>query len=128
MQKLLDYLLHHWIDSYYLLIIKFDVSKAITHKVYLFDLLDWLKFASYDAGPGQIMLREQNFYDAFDSGDIPQEQSIKEKTSTLFQLFEEQLLSLITNRESRLARQRDLFEEFLDTEFVVNQSNMRFVP
>ncbi len=127
MQKLLNYLFQHLIDSYYLLIIKFNVSNDITHKAYLFDLLDWTEFITYDAGPGQIMLREQDFYDAFDSGHIPEEQSIQAKTRSLFALFEAQVRVLITNREARVEGQRDMLNEFLRTEFVVNQSNMRFV-
>ena len=55
MRKLLAYLFQHLIDCYYLLIIKFDVSQGITHKAYFFNLLDWLEFIAYDAGPGQIM-------------------------------------------------------------------------
>ena len=50
MQKLLDYILKRWIDSYYLLIIKFDVSAQPTHKAYLVDVLDWTEFIAYDAG------------------------------------------------------------------------------
>jgi hypothetical protein len=45
MQKLLDYLFRTWIDSYYLLIIKFDIVDGITHKSYLIDLLDWTDLA-----------------------------------------------------------------------------------
>ena len=127
MQKLLNYLFQYWIDSYYLLIVKFDVSETLTHKAYLFDLLDWLEFVAYDAGPGQIMLREQNFYDAIDSGYIPPKRSIQEKTTVLFNLFEEQLQALIVNRERRLNSQREFLEKFLDTRFTVDQSCMRFV-
>lgn len=43
MQKLLNYIFRQWIDSYYLLILKFDIS-ALTHVAYLIDLLDWLDF------------------------------------------------------------------------------------
>ena len=63
MQKLLDYILNRWIDSYYLLIVKFDISAGMSHKSYFIDMLDWLDFITYDAGPGQIMLREQDLYD-----------------------------------------------------------------
>jgi hypothetical protein len=56
MQKLLDYIFRRWIDSYYLLIVKFDLGNPIQHKTYLIDLLDWLDFVAFDAGTGQIML------------------------------------------------------------------------
>ena len=127
MQKLLDYLFSHWIDSYYLLIIKFDVSSDITHKAYLVDLLDWLEFVSYDAGPGQIMLREKDFYEAFDANRPPQKQAAKAKVEQLFGLFERQVRALISNRETRLGRQTDMLEAFLAADFFVDQSSMRFV-
>ncbi len=71
MQKLLNYIFKGWIDSYYLLIIKFDNTTAITHKAYLIDLLEWTEFITYNAGPGQIMLREEKFYAAVESGHVP---------------------------------------------------------
>ena len=128
MQKLLDYLFSGWIDSYHLLIIKFAISDDITHKSYLIDLLDWTDYITYDAGPGQIMLKEKDFYDAFDSGRIPRMRPVKEKVESLFQLFENQLRALIVNRQGRIDRQRSMFQEFLRNDFVVNQSNMRFIP
>lgn len=130
MQKLLDYLFSRWIDSYYLLIVKFDISKRseITHRTYFFDLLDWTDFITYDAGPGQIMLKEQDFYDAYDSGSAPPCRSIQEKVSRLFDLFEQRVEALFQNRRRRLRRQRKQLERFDDAHFSVDQSNMHFVP
>ena len=106
MEKLLNYLLRRWIDSYYLLIVKFDISKRseITHRTYFFDLLDWTDFVTYDAGPGQIMLKEQDFYDAHDSGSAPPGLSMHEKTACLFALFEQRVEALFKNRRMRLRR------------------------
>ena len=128
MQRLLDYLFRRWIDSYYLLIVKFSVDPAITHRVVLVDLLDWLEFVTYDAGPGQIMLREADFYRAHDEGYEPPSRTIVEKVETLFRMFETQLQVLFENRRRRLERQRRLLDEFPDTAFVVDQSAMRFLP
>lgn len=128
MQKLLDYVFRAWIDSYYLLIIKFDVATVITHKAYLVDLLDWTDFVTYDAGPGQIMLREREFYDAFESGHTSTEMPLAGKVETLFARFEEGVRSLFANRQQRLKRQRKLFEKFAKTQFTVDQSKMRFAP
>lgn len=127
MQKLLDYIFQRWIDSYYLLIIKFDITSRITHQTYLVDLLDWTEFIAYDAGPGQIMLHEQDFYDAFDSGHRPSSRSILEKTEALFHLFETQVQVLLANRQARLDRQRNSLGGFLNSPFTVDQSGMRFV-
>lgn len=99
MQRLLDYVFKAWIDSYYLLIIKFDIGETMTHKAYLVDLLDWTDFITYDAGPGQIMLREKDFYDAFESGHIPAGRPIASKVESLFTRFEEGVRSLFTNRQ-----------------------------
>ena len=128
MRKLLNYLFQQWIDSYYLLMVKFSIAEEISHKAYLFDLLDWLEFIAYDAGPGQIMLREQEFYDAFDAGHQPPARSIQQKATALFDLFEEQVQSLIDNRLERLHNQRGMLAAFLRADFTVNQSTMRFVP
>ncbi len=127
MKKLLNYLFQCWIDSYYLLIIKFDISSQITYQTYFIDLLDWTEFISYDAGPGQIMLREQDFYDAFNSGHRPLAKSILEKIDTLFCLFETQVQALLTNRQARVDQQRSLLESFRSSDFTVDQSKMRFV-
>lgn len=128
MQKLLDYLFRSWIDSYYLLIIKFDIHRAITHKAFLVDLLDWTEFVTYDAGPGQLMLREKDFYDAHESGHRPLEKPIADKVQSLFTRFEEGVESLFANRRQRLNRQKKLFEDFKSSSFVVDQSAMVFVP
>jgi len=128
MQKLLNYIFKMRIDSYYLLIIKFDTSPPIAHKTYLVDLLDWIDFITYDAGPGQIMLRERDFYKAFDDGHRPKKRSILEKTDFLFGLFRQQVEVLLENRKKRLEKQEDQHIHFQRSEFVVDQSKMEFVP
>lgn len=128
MQKLLDYIMKRWIDSYHLLIVKFDLSADITHKLYFIDVLDWIDFITYDAGPGQIMLREQDLYDELDAERAPTDRTIFEKVAALFELFERQLQALFANRQDRLDRQRALSREFQNTPFAVDQSQMKFVP
>ncbi len=129
MQKLLDYIFKHWIDSYYLLIVKFRLDSPIEHKAYLIDLLDWLDFVAFDAGPGQIMLREGDFYEAYESGTKPPKLTLPAKVEKLFTRFEEGIQSLFNNRKKRLARQRGLFDAFNAAgDFTVDQSSMQFVP
>ena len=128
MQKLLDYILNRRIDSYYLLIVKFDLSASVSHKLYFIDMLDWIDFVTYDAGPGQIMLREQDLYDELDAGRIPDSRTIFEKVDALFDLFERQLQALFANRQERLSRQRALSRQFQRAPFAVDQSQMKFVP
>ena len=128
MQKLLDYILRRWIDSYYLLIVKFDISPPVTHNAYFVDMLDWTEYITYDAGPGQLMLKERQFYDAYHSGLVPQRRSLPEKVEILFALFERQLESMFANRKARLQRQRELLSRFDDSSSIVNQSEMEFIP
>jgi hypothetical protein len=129
MQKLLDYVFKRWIDSYYLLIVKFQLGSPIQHKAYLIDLLDWLDFVAYDAGPGQIMLREHDFYSAYDAGRRPKPARIAAKVEKLFARFEEGIRSLFSNRKKRLDRQRREFKQFVDGgDFTVDQTTLRFVP
>lgn len=130
MEKLLNYLFRRWIDSYYLLVVKFDISKRdeIAHRVYFFDLLDWVDFITYDAGPGQIMLKEQDFYDAYNSGAQQPRLSILEKVQRLFGLFEQQVEALFENRRRRLRDQHMQLESFDGPSFRVDQSEMHFVP
>lgn len=128
MQKLLDYIFRAWIDSYYLLIIKFDRSETITHKTFLVDLLDWTDFITYDAGPGQIMLRETEFYEEYESGGRPQERPIFEKIQSLMSLFQDGVHKLFANRKQRVDRQKKLFDHFSGKSFKVDQSGMTFVP
>lgn len=126
MQKLLDYLFRRWIDSYYLLIIKFSLTPEVTHRTFFVDLLDWLDFANYDAGPGQIMLREHDFYRAYDAGHRLPTKTISQKVEYLFSMFERQLEVLIENRKRRLERQRELLRDFHSTRFAVDQGEMHF--
>ena len=127
MQKLLDYILRRQIDSYYLLIVKFSLSTSISHKLYFIDVLDWIDFVTYDAGPGQIMLREQDLYEELEAGHNPARRTIFEKVDTLFNLFESQLRSLFVNRQKRLDRQRQMSRQFQRAPFAVDQSQMEFV-
>ena len=74
------------------------------------------------------MLREKEIYDAFGAGHVPAKRPIAEKIESLFRRFEEGVDSLFTNRQQRLKRQRKLFEKFKRETFVIDQSEMRFVP
>ena len=130
MEKLLNYLFRRWIDSYYLLVVKFNISKRneIAHRVYFFDLLDWIDYITYDAGPGQIMLKERDFYDAYDSGASQPRRSMLSKVEYLFSLFEQQVEALFENRRRRLRGQRAQLENFDAPSFRLDQSKMHFVP
>lgn len=128
MQKLLDYILNRWIDSYYLLIVKFSLGEQVRSRTVMVDMLDWLDFVAYDAGPGQIMLRERDFFDAVDNGHRPPARTMAQKVDSLFRRFEAGVEALVKNRNTRLKRQRKKFDDFGATRFVVDQSDISFVP
>ncbi|MDQ2808293.1 MAG: hypothetical protein M3Z04_15480 [Chloroflexota bacterium] len=67
LKRLLQGLLLHQIDSYYLLIVKVMLKDKIHPFVYLVDILDHLEYVTYNAGPGQIMLKERQFYQAMEA-------------------------------------------------------------
>ena len=59
------------IDSYYLLVVKFEIKKEtrqIVHRVYLVDLLDWIMLededsvVTFDARRGHVMLKAEKFF------------------------------------------------------------------
>ncbi len=59
---------------------------------------------------------------------MPAKVPLPRKVDSLFARFEEGVRTLFTNRQRRLQRQRKLFEDFVQKPFVVDQSEMRFVP
>lgn len=127
MKKLLDYLFKRWIDSYYLLIIKFSTSSPIAHDAYLVNLMDWADFFTYDAGPGQIMLREQEFYRAYDAKRPVARHTMHGQIDVLFDLYRHKTHTLFKNRRKRLAEQTKRHRKSSKSDFVVDQSQMDFV-
>lgn len=106
LKKLLKALVNHQIDSYYLLIIKVraDGNGDFTADVYLVDLLDYIDFATFDSGPGQIMLKEAAFYSAVAMGYEPPKRTLLEKIEILASMLDDADRRLIENRT--IARER----------------------
>ena len=115
--KLIEAILHEQVDSYYLLIVKMDRSEhptkpgtssktSITPHVYLVDMLDYLDFITFDSGPGQAMLKERQFYEAYQSGRRPAQRSLAEKLVKMIDLYEDGNRRLYENREKKLDRIR----------------------
>ena len=126
--KLLEALLKRHIDSYYLLIVKMtmpgvpaaaelpaedlDVSQIVPH-VYFVDMLEHLEFITFDAGPGQAMLKEKQFYAAFGCGQVSAPMSVMEKVSHLAALMEDGDRRLIENRRRKMDRLRKDVENYM---------------
>jgi hypothetical protein len=130
--KLIDAILSEEIDSYYLLIVKMELSidqddgRVITPRVYLVDMLDYLNFITFDSGPGQSMLKEKQFYDAFASGFQPEAMTLAQKLQKMIDLYEDGNRRLLENRQKKLDRIRAKVRAYsLRKSHVVDQGGMR---
>lgn len=130
--KLIDAILSEEIDSYYLLIVKMELSigkddgRIITPRVYLVDMLDYLNFITFDSGPGQSMLKEKQFYDAFASGFQPEALTLAQKLQKMIDLYEDGNRRLLENRQKKLDRIRAKVRAYaLRDSHVVDQGGMR---
>lgn len=109
--RLLEYLAKGYIDSYYLLFIKFEIaSGALVPHVHLVDLLESLRFTHFNSGPGQIMLKEKEFYEFVESGSDEDlctgTLNPKDKATKLFSILEEADIQLFRDRQKRQEKLR----------------------
>lgn len=103
LKKLIRALLENQIDSYYLLMIKFDLSKKRPQcTTYFVDMLDCLNFVTYDAGPGQAMLKADQFFSHMSSRASAPNLSLNQKMRKLLKLLKEGHQRLIKNRRRDL--------------------------
>ena len=106
LKKLLTAILENRIDSYYLLMVKFEQTSAKAGaavgrpKIYLIDMLDYLGYVAFDSGPGQIMLKAKSFY-ANIEGAKPRRLSLLRKAERLMALLEKGDKDLIRNRSEK---------------------------
>lgn len=99
LRKLLTAICERKIDSYYLLIIRFDLKEE-EPVVHFVDLLDCLEYVHFDSGPGQIMLKQKDFYDAFvHSKATSNTIKLIEKAKKLLEMFKEGNVKLAENRK-----------------------------
>lgn len=124
MKKLLNALLSHQIDSYYLLIVKFEIGPKTNVEVVLVDLLDHLDYATFDSGPGQVMLRAKAFYDAQALKSKIAAKSMKQKVAQLVELWEDGERRLVKNRQLGIQRIRRKVEGYgkIDGHYVTPES------
>lgn len=113
-KKLLAGLLAHRIDSYYLLMVKFDLSD-ISCATYMVDMLDYLDYVTFDAGPGQTMLMAKKFFAAQSDNESVPNRSMKEKIEKLMGLVESGHRRLIKNREDDLKLYQEKVQDYLQS-------------
>jgi len=127
LKKLLRALLNDQIDSYYLLFVKFELVPVVRPKVFLVDLLDHLDFATYDDGPGQIMLYEEKFFRAMEDGSCGSSTSIVTKIERLFVLLKDGNRRLISNRERTIVEFEKAIADYKkQSTHAINQSTLGF--
>ena len=128
--KLIKGLLLKRLDSYYLLIVKMQIPELqagatvidIVPNVYLVDMLDVLPFVTFDAGPGQAMLREKQFYEAMDQGWAAEHRPLTAKVEDLFELMEDGHRRLLENRKNTMLSIREDYEAYVASrDHTINQ-------
>lgn len=112
LKKLLVALLRRQIDSYYLLIVKMSLSEPRRVRVYFVDILKYLHFTTFDSGPGQIMLREREFYEAMEKGPAPSASTMREEIATLLTMLEDADVRLVRNRKKKLDAIRRQLDDY----------------
>lgn len=123
--RVLDALLLRRIDSYYVLIVKMVLSDAPSASVYLADILGYLDYATFDSGPGQMMLKERAFYEAMAAGVSQSAITIPDKIAKLVAMLEDADRRLIANRQRKSARLKIAIERYRSLEgHVVDQSGL----
>lgn len=129
LNKLLTALHASKIDSYYLLIVKVGKGESglLEPTVSFVDILDWLDYVSFDAGPGQLMLREKAFNQVLAAGSAPTVRTLVEKVDYLEKLYESGIERLIESRRESLGKiKADGAEFLLKKDYKVNQEGMNF--
>lgn len=110
--KLLNALICHQIDAYYLLMVKVEISDNTVASVYFVDMLDHLEYVTFDSGPGQIMLKAKAFFQNLNNGDAHVPRTVTEKVNDLMNLLEDGERRLASNRKKRLSSFRNRVKEY----------------
>ena len=125
LNKLTNAILSHQVDSYWLLLIRFEEygGDFIPHAL-LVNILDYLDFMHFDSGPGQIMLKSDAFYRHVAMGPNPVHLEIDEVVDRLLQLRRDGDRRLAENRANRLALLEVTAENF-DPALPVDQTDLK---
>ncbi len=124
LEKLTQALLAREIDSYWLLLVRISAAPPRTVTLKIINLLDYLQFIHFDAGPGQTMLKNDVFY-AYDGG--PQPLSIDDAVHALAEIRRDGNRRLLANRESKLNSLEARLLQF-DSGVDIKQESALLVP
>lgn len=108
LKRVLSALVNCVIDSYYLLIMKISHAKGnYVPYVYFVDMLDFIDYTTYNSGPGQMMLKESQFYPVVDrlylEGSLysMERKTIPEKIDRLYSMLDSADTQLYLEREKK---------------------------
>lgn len=118
LKKLLDTIISRYIDSYYLLMVKFEIGDKISSSVYFIDMLDYIDFLSFDSGPGQIMLNAKKFIENYETYKKPNLR-IRQKVERLMILYKDGEYRLKQNRKRVFNMYKSKVDLFLKGDEIV---------
>jgi hypothetical protein len=102
LEKLTQGILNYLIDSYWLLLLRFTISDSrVLAGIKLVNILDYLDFMHFDAGPGQIMLRSDRFYAHLEQGGTARSVNLADAVKRLVEIRRDGDERLTANREKR---------------------------
>ena len=109
MRKLIDNLIvHEMFDSYHIIRVKYnEVTKEV--KIYFVDILDYINCLTWNAGTGQIMLKEKEFDKLYDKNTEYDNLSLVEKKKLIINLYNNKMNDHIKQREKQRDRTNKLF-------------------
>ncbi|MFH0948748.1 MAG: hypothetical protein V1833_07145, partial [Elusimicrobiota bacterium] len=118
LKKILDAIINRCIDSYYLLMVKFEISSKISSSVYFVDMLNYIDFLSFDSGPGQVMLNAKKFIENYETYKKPNLE-IKQKVEQLMVLYKNAEYRLRQNRKRVFSMYKSKVDLFLESDEIV---------
>jgi uncharacterized protein YutD len=126
LKKILTAIINRQIDSYYLLVVKMRIdNNLIEPSIHFVDMLDCLDYITFDAGPGQLMLKASRFFSEYQA-QAKNNKSIQQKVQRLMELYEDGEQRLRINRDQDLQKYRKEYESFLNDEtFIVTSDTQK---
>ena len=134
LMRVLNFTLSDVIDSYYLLIVKMNITSDPTGsgnlfepRVHLVDMLDYLDFVTFNSGPGQLMLKEKQFNEFMKSGMAIQPLTVRQKIERLIKLREDGDKQLFLDRKNSLDIIRKSADLYMGNySHTINQETLNF--
>jgi len=129
LNKIIKFLLESRIDSYHLIIIKLregelEKNRKIQPMIYVCDLLENLEYATFDAGPGQLMLKEKQFYSEFSEKSKVKSLTIEDKLQACIDKLEDGNRRLILNREKAISKIRQKYHNHIKLDITLQQKSL----